>query len=199
MLYICGTVAGVLSLVSFGDSFESPSLFSSEANSQVRIRTGSLTVLTMAVSLALIPALAFPVLRRINAALALSYIILRGTIEMSVFLLMACLWLLMTVPMITESPALRRVLANHDAVLNLVLTLVFCLGAAVFYYVLFEGRLVPRWLVIWGFLGLPLYVVSAPLILFGAINAFSLEQTILSLPLALQEMVLAAYLVVFGF
>jgi len=189
----------VLSLVSFGDIFETPTVISAEAESAFRIRTGSIAVIIMAISLAAIPAFAFPVLRCVNEALALTYLVLRGAIEMTVYLLMACLWLLMTVPAMIEIPALRRVFADQDAVLNPVLTLVFCLGAAVFYYVLFKGRLVPRWIVWWGFFGLPLYVASAPLILFERIDAFSIEPDVLNLPIALQDMVLAAYLICFGF
>lgn len=61
------------------------------------------------------------------------------------------------------------------------------------YYVFYQSKLIPRWLSVWGLIGAILYLTVPILNLFG----FAFE--ILMLPLALQEMVLAVWLIVKGF
>jgi hypothetical protein len=62
-----------------------------------------------------------------------------------------------------------------------------------FYYLLYQSTLIPRWLSGWGFLAAILYLVASIYNLFGP------ELSILLLPLALQEMVMAVWLIVKGF
>jgi hypothetical protein len=69
----------------------------------------------------------------------------------------------------------------------------FVLGALMFYFVLYQSRLVPRWLSTWGLVGAALGIVP-PL---GGMFGHSLG--ILVAPLALQEMVMAVWLIAKGF
>jgi hypothetical protein len=69
----------------------------------------------------------------------------------------------------------------------------FVLGALMFYFVLYQSRLVPRWLSTWGLVGAALGIVP-PL---GGM--FGLSLGILVAPLALQEMVMAVWLIAKGF
>ena len=73
------------------------------------------------------------------------------------------------------------------------LAIPFVLGALMFYAVLYQSRLVPRWLSVWGLVGAVLYI-GAPL---G--DMFGLSIGVLMGPLGLQEMVLAAWLIAKGF
>ncbi len=73
------------------------------------------------------------------------------------------------------------------------LSMVFSLGALMIYYVFYQSKLIPRWLSGWGLIGSVLYLVVPLLSMFGS------ELAILTLPLALQEMVLAVWLIVKGF
>ena len=73
------------------------------------------------------------------------------------------------------------------------LAIPFVLGALMFYVVLYQSRLVPRWLSAWGLLGAVLYIV-APL---GSM--FELSLGFFMAPLALQEMVMAVWLIAKGF
>jgi hypothetical protein len=68
-----------------------------------------------------------------------------------------------------------------------------------FYYVLYRSKLVPRWLSGWGLLAAIPYFVSGVLGLFALVIPMSSIQMILVLPLAVQEMVLAVWLIVKGF
>ena len=69
----------------------------------------------------------------------------------------------------------------------------FVLGALMFYVLLYQSRLVPRWLSTWGLVGAALGIVP-PL---GGM--FGLSLGILVAPLALQEMVMAVWLIAKGF
>jgi len=71
--------------------------------------------------------------------------------------------------------------------------IVFSLGALTFYYLLYTAKLVPRWLSGWGIVGTIGYLAA------GVIAVFSTELVVMLLPLALQEMVMAAWLIAKGF
>jgi hypothetical protein len=70
------------------------------------------------------------------------------------------------------------------------------------YYLFYISRLVPRWLSLWGFIGAILYLAAALISMAGAKHyAVSLDSPIgpLMMPLALQEMVFAIWVIVKGF
>jgi Domain of unknown function (DUF4386) len=79
------------------------------------------------------------------------------------------------------------------------LTIVFCLGALIFNYLLYQTKLVPRWLSGWGLVAIVPYLTAGLVAMFGIIDALSPIYAILNAPLALQEMVLAVWLIVKGF
>jgi len=62
---------------------------------------------------------------------------------------------------------------------------------------LYKSKLIPRWLSGWGLIGTPLWFAVSFLIMFGSIRE-SLE-TFFYLPIAVNEMVLAVWLMVKGF
>ena len=67
------------------------------------------------------------------------------------------------------------------------------LGAVMIYYLFYRSKLIPRWLSGWGLVGAVLYLAAPLFAMFG----FALE--LLEMPLAIQEMVLAIWLIVRGF
>jgi hypothetical protein len=77
--------------------------------------------------------------------------------------------------------------------------IVFSLGALAFYAVLYQSRLVPRWLSGLGFLTLVLNLAAGLLPLFGVLEPMSTVAVVLELPLALHEMLLALWLIIKGF
>jgi hypothetical protein len=77
--------------------------------------------------------------------------------------------------------------------------LAFCAGAMLYYLVFYRSQLIPRWLSVWGLVGTVLGLAAGLLVLFQSITVLSSTQVVLSLPLAVQEMVLAVWLIVKGF
>ncbi len=82
---------------------------------------------------------------------------------------------------------------------SIIMSLVFCLGAALFYTLLFRSRIVPRWITVWGLMGIPLYAVAYLLVMYGAVGINSSAVNLLCVPLAVQEMVLAVWMIARGF
>ena len=72
--------------------------------------------------------------------------------------------------------------------------IVFSLTALILNYLLYQSELVPRWLSGWGLIGATLLLAAGLLEIFG-INLTD----IINLPIALQEMVFAIWLIVKGF
>jgi Domain of unknown function (DUF4386) len=74
----------------------------------------------------------------------------------------------------------------------------FGLGALMYYAVMYQARLVPRWLSVWGLVGAVGSLSAATYILFGG-KSLSPPVIVLNLPIFFQEMVLAIWLIVKGF
>jgi hypothetical protein len=209
VLYIIGTVAGILSLTFTGPILERSDFLNQVSTNPDQVVIGALFVLTMGLALAMIPVMLFPILKRYNEALAVGYVVFRGGLEAVTYLALVIGWL--SLPLIgreyMKASAMDAssfqalgdfVLGAHDQIGH-VLTIVFILGALMFYSLLFRSKLVPRWLSGWGLLAAVPYLVSGVLGLFTLVSPLSTAQMILVLPLAVQEMVLAIWLIVKGF
>ncbi len=210
-LYIIGTISGILSVI-FTEPIRSAqySPVSISAN-QTQIILGALCVLTMGLALAMVPVMAFPVLRKHNETLALGYVVFRGGLEAIIYMATVVGWLLV-LPLGQLYRAGTLDASNFQALGNLLLeakqlssvgTIVFILGALMFYTVLYRSSLVPRWLSGWGLIAAVPYLAVGSLGMFGLVSAaMSSTSTIDSLmvfPLAVQEMALAVWLIVKGF
>ena len=170
--------------------------------------TVALLVLVMGLSLALVPVVLYPVLRRVDEVLAAGYLVVRGAVETACYVLLAIGWLLV-VPLGealaagagTGTPAGVRIgnlVIDADAT-NAVLTLVFLLGALMFYVLLYRSRIVPRWIAWWGLAAIPFYLAADLLAMYGVFDTNSSAQVLLFMPLAVQEMVLAVWMIARGF
>jgi hypothetical protein len=151
----------------------------------------------------------YPVLRRHAEGLALGAVCFR-LIE-GAFYLISSLCRLSLVPLAAEFTKAGSASAGHARELG-ALTLAigdwagfglaviaFCVGASMYYYVFFRTRLVPRWLSLWGFLALALLLAMLILnMLEGTIKPSGIR-LVLAAPIAIQEMVLAVWLIAKGF
>jgi len=209
ILYIIGTVAGSLSkVVATFPVRNADDPLAYAANHSGTVATGALLVLVMGLSLAMVAVVLFPVLRQVDEVLATGYLIIRGAVETTTYVIIAIAFLILA-PLAetmaagrgTASPAGVRIgtlVIDSDGA-SVILSLVFCLGAALFYVLLFRSRIVPRWITVWGLVGIPLYVAAYLLAMYGVVGINSSEVNLLCLPLAVQEMVLAVWMIARGF
>lgn len=77
--------------------------------------------------------------------------------------------------------------------------IVFGLGALMLYYLLYQSRLLPRWISVWGFIAILLNLATGILILFHLQSDFSTINMVMNAPIFFQEMVMALWLIVKGF
>jgi hypothetical protein len=207
VLYIIGTVAGVLSVVFTGPTVNAPDVLSQVSATRSQIVVGALFVLLMGFALALIPVLVFPILKRYNEPLALGYVVFRGALETAMYIV-AAISLLLLIPLSQEYLNAGAPAASHFQTLSALLrslgelpllVVVFSLGALIFYYLLYQSQLVPRWISVWGFIAIALHLATGLLIVLGLQTSFDTANSIMNLPIFLQEMVMAVWLIVKGF
>ena len=209
VLYIIGTVAGILSLSVTAPVRDAQDMLISLAANENALVAGALIVLTMGLALAMIPVLMFPVLRRHNETLALGYVVFRGGLETVTSMATAISWLLLLALSRANDQtgaldpagfqALGTVLLKGDAIES-VSQIVFPLGALMFYFMLYQTQLIPRWLSGWGLVAALLWLATSLSVTSGLIvGQMSTLQIVLALPIGVQEMVLAVWLIVKGF
>jgi hypothetical protein len=71
-------------------------------------------------------------------------------------------------------------------------------GDAMYYWLLYRARLVPRWLSVWGFAGLAFAMVASLLVMGGLVEVVTTTYGALMAVLGLQQMALAIWLIVKG-
>jgi hypothetical protein len=195
VLYIIGTVGLVLSVVVTGGILAGPDYLAQVAAHRHQMAIGALLVLVAGFSLAMVPVMFWPIGKRYNETLAMGYVVFRGGQELIMYIATALAWLLL-IALSTEPDAalLAGFLRTTETVAwDQLLAIPFVLGALMFSVLLYQSRLVPRWLSTWGLVGAVLYIVP-PL---GSMFGHSLG--ILMAPLAVQEMVMAVWLIAKGF
>ena len=203
VLFIIGTVAGILSLV-FGSSLlDDADYLVKISENENQMVLGAFSVLVMGLALAMIPAVMFPIFRKYNETLALGYVVFRGALEAVTYILIVLSWLLLITvsqeyvkagtPDASHFQTWGAILQEAGEWIDPILGLAFCLGALMFYYLWFKSRLIPRWLSGWGLIGAAISLTAALINMFGPSVEF------LELPLGVNEMVLAVWLIVKGF
>ncbi|SDZ65246.1 protein of unknown function [Evansella caseinilytica] len=210
VFFIVATVAGILSLSFTGSILDTPNDLTSIAEHEIQVLTGSFFVLIMAVAVTAIPIAAYPILRRYSESIAIGYFGAR-VVEAVIFIIdvLSVLVLLSLSRAFLDAGSNdaayfhtlgELLLAVRDWGGHVILSIaVFPLGAMMFYYLLYQAKLVPRWLSGWGIIGAVLYLLAGILIFFTLVEPYSTVQIILSIPLAVQEMVLAVWLIAKGF
>jgi hypothetical protein len=209
VLYIIGTVTGILSIVFYGPILNDPDYLIKVSANENQIITGALFVLTMGLALAMVPVMLFPIFKKINEALALGYVVFRGALETVIYiaLVISRLFLIIISQEYAAAGAPHTsyfqtlgalLLKGHDSI-NPILIFVFSLGALILYYLFYQSNLIPRWISIWGFIAILLHLVTGFLTMFYLIGPMSIIAIIMDLPIFFQEMVMAVWLIVKGF
>jgi len=203
VLFIIGTVAGILSVVFAGTIIDDPDYLIKVSENENQIIIGALCLLTMGLALAMIPAVMFPIFKKYNETLALGYVVFRGALETVAYIASVISWLLLLTlsqeyvnvgaPDASAFQTLGALLQGLGEWIDPISQIIFPLGALMFYYLWYRSKLIPRWLSGWGLIGAILTLTSALLNFFGPGAAW------LEFPLAVNEMVLALWLIVKGF
>ena len=208
VLFITATVANILSDVFLGPILDAPDYLIKVSANENQVIIGALFKLIMAVACAGIAIWLYPILKKHNEALALGYVGAR--IIEGVLYIVAVIGLLSLLTLSQEFVKAGAPDASHFQALGTLLLAasdwafmlgitVFGLGALMLYYLLYQSKLIPRWLSVWGLIGAPLMLAGGLLGMFGSLTETSVLGTFIFLPIAVNEMVLAVWLIVKGF
>jgi hypothetical protein len=181
-----------------------PDYLSDVSANENQVLIGMLIEFVSQLAVICIPFMMFPILKKHNESLALGYAVFR--IVESVTLIVGSISLLSLLSLSREYVGVGAPDASHFLTLGSLLlearewtvllgvNIVFPLGALIFNYLLFRSRLVPRVLSVWGLVGAALLLPRALLMIFGPNPV-----VILTLPIWVQEMAFAVWLIVKGF
>ncbi len=209
VLYILGTVMGVMSVIFTGPILDDPNYLLKVSENQSQLVIAALMVLTMCLALAMIPFVLFPVLKRVSETWAVGYVVFRGALETAFGTGTLISWLLLLVlsrdyvaagtPAGSGFETLGGLLLKSGDPLSALSGIVFCTGALMLYYMFYRSNLIPRWISVFGFIAIALHLVTIVLVLFGLQTTLSTENTMMNLPILVQEMVMAVWLIARGF
>ena len=204
VLFITALVSSMLS-GNFSGSINDPDYLTTVFANENKVLIGVLFQLILTASVVAIPIMMFPILKKQNESLALGYVVARifeGFFDIVIAMSMLLLLTLSRAYVEAGAPvasyfqtsgALLLALRDWSSVLE---NFPYCLGALIFYYLLYRSTLIPRWLSGWGLLGAALFLATVPFRMFGLISP---STVVLAVPLILNELVLAIWLIVKGF
>ncbi len=212
------TMVGILFILGFAGAFgpvavkpilDDPMYLAKIFENQNTVMMGVLAQLIMALACAGIAIGLYPILRKYNESLALGAVGFR--IIENIFQIVAALALLTLLTLSQESVKADALAASAFQVAGTSLHAIhfwsalvlahfgFCLGALMYYYVFYRSGLIPRWLSVWGMVGILLHLTGALITMFTQVDPFSTSTSLLSIPIGLNELVLAVWLIVKGF
>jgi hypothetical protein len=203
VLFITAMVTGMLRYFILDPILDAPDYLINVSANESQVIIGVLFFYIMAVAVVGIAIVIYPILKKHNEALALGYVaarIVEGVLFLVAILAILTLWTLSQEFVKAGAPDASYLQAAGELLLavrywayNVLWPITLSLGALMFYYLLYQSKLIPRWLSVWGFIGAILFPV-AWLSLFGP----TISGPFL-LPLVVNEVVLAVWLIVKGF
>jgi hypothetical protein len=209
VLWITATAAYSLGQVILSPVLTAPEYLISVSANETQVLIAMLLELTDAAAVAGIAVMLFPILKKHSETLALGYVGAR--ILESVFVIVSVIFMLSLINVSQEFVSAGASDASYFQALGTLLlaardwtnligiNFVFGLGTLIIYYLLYQSKLVPRFISVWGLIGGTLLFAAGLLMMFGLITPVSVVDTVLSIPIAVQEMVLAVWLIVKGF
>jgi hypothetical protein len=204
VLFIIATVAFSLSEVILPPILDDPDYLIDVSANENQVIIGALLVLIDVVAVAGIGIVMYPILKNHNETLAFGYAGARiaegilfsvNVIPILTLLTLSKEFVMAGAPDASYYQTLGTLLiAAGDWAFLLGFGVAFTLSALILNFVLYQSKLVPRWLSVWGFVGAVL------LWAYYLLQFFSINQVeILFLPIAVQEMVFAVWLIAKGF
>jgi hypothetical protein len=209
VLFIIATVASVLGKVVFSQPIlDAPDYLNGISNNENQVLIGAILGLVAAFASASIAIWLYPILKKQHEALALGSVgfrIIEGMLYIIVVIGLLSLLTLSQEYVAAGAPSASFFQTSGSSILAMrewvgqLGVIAFSLGALMYYSVFYQSKLIPRWLAGWGFIAVVLSLASALLSLFGQVVPFSPVSVLLNLPIGVQEMVLAVWLIVKGY
>jgi len=206
VLFLIAIVVSILGGSIIEPVLTAPDYLSSVSENGAQVVMGVLLELINGLAVIGIAVMLFPILKKHNEALALGYVALR--ILEAVVVITAVSGPLTLIALSREYVAAgaadasafhavgTALVAERSLWVSQMLGIFFGLTALVLYCILYQSKLVPRFISVWGLIAAVLVMTWNLLELFGISVSFGM---VLALPMILNEIFLAIWLIVKGF
>ena len=210
ILFIIATAFLFLGEVFYAPVLGTPDYLETAYPGRISATVGILIEFTCVLAIPLIAVFAFPVLKKYSEPLALSYVVFR--------LFEAVLFILVDINKLALISVSQRYLTGTSTEAEFFknlgqflqewqlwgwsfYVLIFGVGALILYSVLYRSIFLPRWISIWGFIAAILITASVvfPMLEISFNLPNGMYELIFVVPIAVQEMVMALWLIVKGF
>src|SRR5512141_214012 len=193
VLFILGTVPALMSLPLALNTVNAPDHLTAISTNEGQMIIFTAIKFIMGVACAGIGLALYPILKKYNEGLAIGsagFRVIEGMTSV-VGALLYILLLALSQEFVKAAAPAASYFQTADAVINagigwfrdVAMLLTFGIGALMYYIVFYQYRLVPRWLTVWGLVGITLTILSALLVMFDIIAPFSTIQVIFQLPI----------------
>jgi len=205
-LFLIAMATSLLGGIWLESILNAPDYLITVSANETQVIIGVLLELINGVAVVGIAVMMFPLFKKHDEALALGYVAFR--IIETVIIIAAVISPLSLIALSQEYVKVGApdasyfqtlgisFLAARAHLVGLLLAIFFSLGALLFYYLLYQSKLVPRFISVWGFIGAALVLTWNLLETFGISISSGM---ILALPIISNEIFLGIWLIVKGF
>ncbi len=205
VLFILGTVPALLSLPLALNTVSAPDHLTAISTNEGQMILFTAVKFFMGMACAGIGLALYPILKKYHEGLAFGaagFRVIEGGVDVVGALLYVVL-LALSSEFVKAGGPQSSYFQTADVLINtgiswfrdVAMLLTFAIGALMYYVVFYQYRLVPRWLTVWGLVGIIFTIISALLVMFDLIPPAGTIQIILNLVILPQELVLAVWLI----
>lgn len=206
LLMLAGITAGIFSVA---PSVDSPEYLTEAAGHSGAVTSAAVFQIAMSLAYIGIAVLLYPVINRFGSGLSIGFLSFRivavslslmGTVLLLSVLALSREYSQNPLPDTSAAHALGNVLkTSRDVINHVCMVLVLCTGNVLLCALLFQSKLLPRWLSVWGIIGACSAAGAGLLFLFGKVSIFTAEYLALNVPAAMHEVLSGIWLLVNGF
>src|SRR5262245_54208687 len=203
IFFIVAAVAAIAGMALYDSVLHDPGYIADGSRTDTAVLLGACSEIVLAVSVIGTATTLYPVVRRQNEAVALSYV--AGRLMEAALIVVGILSLvtLVTLRQDAADPSLtgtgRALVALHDSTFLFGPGLAIGINTTLLAWLMYRSRLVPRTIARIGLVGGPLVFASSVLVLFGVYEQTGAIAAAAALPVFAWEMSLAVWMIVKGF
>jgi hypothetical protein len=209
VLFILAAVAAIIGLALYGPILLDPEYIMRGSASHTQVIWGAFLETILALSVIGISTTMYPILREHNESMAIGYVCFRLLEATLIIIGIMSLLSIVTLSRDYASAAApnassllaagKSLVAVHDWTFLFGPNVALGPSTLMMSFVLYQSKLVPRFIAVLGLIGGPLIFTSAMLVMFGLYVQTSVWGAIFALPVFAYEMTLATWLIMKGF
>ena len=206
ILIICSFVFGVLSIE---PSIDSDEYLHKVMESILSVKLALISQLLLACTYIAIAVMIFNVIVKLDSEMSCGYLVAKATAQVfNIFSTILIIAIIILSNLHSESSSeslsvyvlIGEVLrGTRDYVNHVIMILMNNIAVFIFSFIAYRYRIVPRWISLFGFFGCIISIFASFLVLFNSIDVVTVEYLLLNVPIALQDLILAIFLIFFGF